>query len=155
MVPSSHMVKEGSPGEEAFKGATGQAKEAATAARGEEFRQRESRNTTLQQDPPPSLGTQDQARKGGSPYVGCAQRARPGRWPTEAWQAVPMPSPVPSNGLPAKRGRWGPALRACEASWTQKTESQADPTREDFMIGRAREQTSVKPGWMQRRRACR
>lgn len=72
------MVREGSSEEAAFKGATGQVKEAATAAhRGENFRQKENRNTTLQQVPPLSLGTQEQAQKGGSPYPGCALRARP------------------------------------------------------------------------------
>lgn len=53
-----------------FKGAPENAKEAAMAAwGGEKFRQRKSRNATLGQEPPPSLETQDGAKKEAAPTL--------------------------------------------------------------------------------------
>ena len=58
MVSLSQVVREGFSEEEVFKGAIGEAEEAATAAwGGENFKQRESRSTALRQETPLSPGS--------------------------------------------------------------------------------------------------
>lgn len=144
MVSFSHMVREGSSEEEAFKGRLRrrpqQHVEGRILGRGRAEAQPCSRSLLR------PWGPRTRPRKEAAPSLAAHQEQGPGCWQTEAWRATSVPSPIPRNGLTAKRGSWG-------ASWTQTTESQVAVTREDFVIGQVQEQTSTKPRWIQRHEA--
>lgn len=70
MVSLSHKVSEGFSEQVAFKGVTGEAKEAVRAVwGGDNFRQRENRSTALRQEPPLSLETSAEAPERGRPRL--------------------------------------------------------------------------------------
>lgn len=97
MVSLSQMVRAGFSEEAVCKGATGEVRKQPRAVAGENSRQRECRSTTLRQEPPPPLGTQDRAgEKAGLgrrlPNVPPAVPARGRFWVRQ--RSVLLPSPV-------------------------------------------------------------
>lgn len=106
------MVREGFSEEEVFKGAIGEAEEAATTAwGGENFKQRESGSTALSQEPPLSPRSISPGPGPGKGQVGpghpflwlCLLRGRvPGFQVPESRLASPsVPWPISSNWLVA------------------------------------------------------